>query len=90
MREASNKHCLLTFFIYFDTWRKITQVCDKWLFLTICVGGRVVRPLLQLSKRWVCNIWLVGRMKFASLDANLCGGWGLKVDLCFSLLFSSF
>ena len=37
-------------------------------------GGRVVRFLLQLSERWPCHIWLVGRMKFASLEANL--GWG--------------
>ena len=33
-------------------------------------GGRVVRSLQQLSERWPCHIWLVGRMKFASLDVR--------------------
>ena len=32
------------------------------------VDGRVVRSLLQLSERWPCHIWPVGRMKFALLD----------------------
>ena len=27
----------------------------------------MMRCVLQLSVRWPCNIWLVGRMKFASL-----------------------
>ena len=30
-----------------------------------------------LSERWPCHIWPVGRMKFASLEANLDGIWGL-------------
>ena len=34
------------------------------------LGCRVVRSLLQLSERWPCLIWLVGRMKFTSLEAN--------------------
>ena len=37
------------------------------------MGGRVVCCLLQLSQRWPCHCWLVGRMKFASLEANF--GW---------------
>ena len=35
------------------------------------MGGRVECFLLQLSQRWPCLIWLVGRMKLASLEANL-------------------
>ena len=41
----------------------------------------MVHSLLQLWMRWPCHIWLVGGMKFASLDANLSGGWGLLVYL---------
>ena len=39
----------------------------------------MVRSLLQLSGRCHRHIWLVDRMKFASLEANLGGGWGLLV-----------
>ena len=46
-------------------------------FLKDCF--RVVSSLLQLSERWPCHIWLVSRTKYASLEANLCGGWGLLV-----------
>ena len=55
----------------------------------MCVGGRVVHSLLQLSER-PCHIWLVGRMKFASFKANLGWGWGLLVYpiLLFSLPLS--
>ena len=45
------------------------------------VGVRVVGSLLQLSERCPCHIWLVGRIKFASLEVNLGGGWGLLVYL---------
>ena len=45
----------------------------------------MVHSLLQLSERWLCHIWLVGRMKSASLEANL--GWGSEP---FSLSHSSF
>ena len=48
------------------------------------LGGRLVRSLLQLSERWPCHIWLVGRMKFALLGANLGG------SRYFSLSHSSF
>ena len=44
-----------------------------------------VHSLLQLSERWPCHIWLVGRMKFASLEANLG-----EVRAFFSLFHSSF
>ena len=44
----------------------------------VYVCGRVVPSLLQLSERWLCHIWFVDRMKFASLEANLCW-WGLLV-----------
>ena len=37
------------------------------------VGGRVVRFLAKLLVRWLFHIWLIGRMKFASLDVNLGG-----------------
>ena len=40
-----------------------------------------MRFLLQLSERWFCHIGLVGRMKFASLEANLSLGRGLLVNL---------
>ena len=36
-----------------------------------------MRSLLQVSERWLCHIWLVGRMKLASLEANLSLGRGL-------------
>ena len=41
------------------------------------MGSKVVRFLLQLSERWTGHIWLVVRMKFPSLEANLGGGRGL-------------
>ena len=40
----------------------------------ICGSGTLVCSLLQLSERWPCHIWLVGRKKFASLMANSGGG----------------
>ena len=40
--------------------------------------------IMQLSERWPCHIWLVGRMKFAALEANLGGGRDL-----FSIFHSS-
>ena len=40
-----------------------------------------MRSLLHLSERWLCHILLVGRMKFASLEANLSLGQGLLVNL---------
>ena len=43
-------------------------------------GGKEAQSLLQLSESWPCQIWLVGRMKFASLEANLCLGQGLLVN----------
>ena len=51
------------------------------------VGGRVVHSLLQLSERWSCHIWLVDRMKLASLESNLGGSRGLLIYpiLLFSL-----
>ena len=39
-----------------------------------------MRSLLQLSERWPCHIWLVGRIKFASLEVNVSLGWGLLVN----------
>ena len=36
-----------------------------------CVGGSVVRFLLEFLERWFFHIWLVGRMKFASPVATL-------------------
>ena len=50
------------------------------------VDGTVVNSLLQLSERWPCHIWLVGRMKFATLEANF-GGVG-TFSLSHSCLFS--
>ena len=35
------------------------------------VGGRELRSLLELLAIWFCHIWLVVRIKFASLAANL-------------------
>ena len=40
-----------------------------------------MRSLLQLSERWLCHIWLVGRIKFASLEENLSLDRGLLVNL---------
>ena len=37
------------------------------------------------SEKWLCHIWLVGRMKFASLDANLSVGHGFQIILFFFL-----
>ena len=53
-------------------------------------GGRGVHSLLQLSVRWPCHIWLVGRIKLASLKAIFGWGWGLLVYpiLLFSLPLS--
>ena len=48
----------------------------------------MVHPLLQLSERWLCHICSIGRMKFATLEANLGGGEGLLVYPI--LLFSLF
>ena len=39
--------------------------------------GKVVRSLLQLLERWQCNIWLVDKMKFGSLEATFGGEGGL-------------
>ena len=36
----------------------------------------VVYSLLPLSERWLRRIWLIGRMKFASFEADLGGGRG--------------
>ena len=46
------------------------------LLYDIKVDCRVVYSQLQLSWRWPCHIWLVARMKFASLMVNLDGGSG--------------
>ena len=43
------------------------------------MGGRELRSLLQFSERWPCHIWLVGRMLFSALEANLGLGQGLLV-----------
>ena len=55
-------------------------------------GGSEVHSLLQLSERWTCHtcIWLVGKMRLVSLEANVWVGWGLLVYsiLLFSLLLS--
>ena len=37
------------------------------------VGDWLVHSLLQLSERWPCHVWIVGRMKFASLVSILVG-----------------
>ena len=34
-------------------------------------GGKAVHYLLQLSERWLCHTWPVGRMKIASLETKL-------------------
>ena len=39
----------------------------------------MVHFLLQLKRDGPFHIWLVDRMKFAALKANLGGGWGLLV-----------
>ena len=39
----------------------------------------MVRYLLQFSERWPCHILLLDRMKFASLEVSIGGGWGLLV-----------
>ena len=51
------------------------------------VGGRELRSLLELLAIWSCHIWLVVRINFASLAANLNLGQGLLVYhiLCFFL-----
>ena len=50
----------------------------------------MLHSLQQLSERWLCHIWSVGRMKYASLEANLGVGQGLLDHpiLPFSLLHS--
>ena len=45
----------------------------------------MVRSLLQLSEIWPRHIWLTGRMKFASLEANL-GGDIVCLFVCLFLL----
>ena len=58
------------------TWQTNNSVRPSLLaFIIWKVGGRVVRPLLQLSETWSCHILFVGRMKFASLEANLGGAF---------------
>ena len=52
------------------------------------VCGRVVHSLLQLSERWPGHIWLVGRMKFASFEANLGGFGALESSILFFLSLS--
>ena len=42
--------------------------------------GKVMQSLLQLSERWPCHVWLDGRMRFSSLEANLSLGQGLLVN----------
>ena len=51
------------------------------------LGGRVVHSLLQLSERGPCHSWLVGMMKFASLEAHLGEAFesSISVILPFSL-----
>ena len=49
------------------------------------MGGRELRSLLELLSMWSCHIWLVVRIIFASLAANLSLGQGLLV--CSILLF---
>ena len=44
---------------------------------------RVMCSMLQLSERWPCHIWLVGRMKFASLVVNLGGVWTFSLSHIF-------
>ena len=44
--------------------------------------------LLQLSERWPCHVLPVGRMKFATLEANLSGGLLVYPILLFSLHLS--
>ena len=39
----------------------------------------MVHSLLQLSDRWPCHNLFVGRMKFATIEANLGGGWSLLI-----------
>ena len=56
-----------------------------WGLQIMEIGSRVVHSLLHFSERWPCHIWLVGRMKFASLEANL--GWGRGVLVFPILLF---
>ena len=46
--------------------------------------------LLQLLERCPCHILLVGRMKFASIEANLGGGLGLLSPSHFSFLSGRF
>ena len=53
--ELWNKYCLNQFAIYLK--------CSKSASMRILNCS----ILLQLSERWPCHIWLVGRMQFASL-----------------------
>ena len=43
------------------------------------MSGRVVHSLLKFLERWPCNMWLIDRMKFASLEENLGGELGRLV-----------
>ena len=44
----------------------------------------MVRCLLQLSERWHCHIWLIGRMKYTSFEANVGGVGAFESIPCFS------
>ena len=50
------------------------------------VGGRELRSLLEILAIWSCHNWLVVRINFTSLVANLSLGQGLLV---YSLFFLS-
>ena len=45
----------------------------------------MVHSLLQLSERWLCHIWFVGRMKFASLETNLDGAFKSSIAFFLSI-----
>ena len=52
----------------------------------IHAGGRVVHTPMYFSERWPCHIWLVDRIKFASIEAKLGGGSGpFSLSYSFSL-----
>ena len=48
----------------------------------------MVHPLLQLSERWPCHIWLVDEVKFASHEAMWVGGLLFYPIFLFSLTLS--